>query len=132
MIGFARRMFSADPVSRFQYEKVHEIKEEMADQQAIRGLMRAVLQEAIACYQGYFFQSSRTNEKLSQEAEEWIFAENEGIFSFNNICETLGLNPERVRKGLKLWKARQKRIPPWERKPIVSNKGKWRKGRKVA
>src|SRR5215813_11011246 len=38
---------------------------------------------------------------LFQEAEEWLLdKDGEGLFSFENICETLGLHADHIRKGL--------------------------------
>jgi len=37
-----------------------------------------------------------------REVEEWITHEgNEWIFSFDNVCEFLGLDPEYLRRGLR-------------------------------
>jgi len=54
----------------FNTKKMHEAKKGLAEQQAERDLMLAVLADAIACFQGYFFKPSRTNEKLFLDAEE--------------------------------------------------------------
>ena len=121
---FAQLIFSPDPASRFQYEKVHGKKESQADDQALRALMFAVLEDGIACFQGRFFKPSRTNEKLFQEAEEWINSNDDAVFSFINVCESLGLDPERFRKGLEQWKAKQIRVPIEERKRLILGKGK--------
>ena len=122
--GFPRGLFSPDPLSRFQYESAHGAKENPPGQQALKSLMLAVLENGLACFQSYLFQPSSSNQKLSQEAEEWISSEEEDVFSFNNVCETLGLDPEKMRKGLRQWKARQMRLPLQERRPLVTNKGK--------
>ena len=122
--GFAQRIFSPDPLSRFQHEKVHAVHSGSPDDQALRALMLAVLKDGIACFQEYFFKPSRTNEKLFLEAEEWINSNDDDVFSFNNICDTLGLSPSRLRKGLERWKAKQTRIPPKERKRLLVSKGK--------
>ena len=122
--NLSQLIFSPDPVSRFQYEKVHGKKHDQADIEALKALMLAVLEDGIACFQGYYFQPSRTNEKLFQEAEEWIYSEDEGVFSFNTICETLGLDPGRLRKGLEQWKAKQIRAPLEARKRLILSKGK--------
>ena len=122
--SFTRHIFSPDPVSRFQYEKVHGKKHDQADIEALKTLMLAVLEDGIACFQGYYFQPSRTNDKLFQEAEEWIYSKDEGVFSFNTICETLGLDPGRLRKGLEQWKAKQIRAPLEARKRLILSKGK--------
>lgn len=130
--SFTRYIFSPDPVSRFQHEKVHGVQKGSVDDQALRALMLAVLQDGIACFQGYFFQPSRTNERLFHEAEKWIHSNDDGIFSFNNVCETLGLDPENLRKGLENWKTRQKAARHEERKRLISNKGKCARNKKAA
>jgi len=122
--NLSQLIFSPDLASYFQYEKVHGKKESQADDQALRALMLALLEDAIACFQGRFFKPSRTNDKLFQEAEEWINSEDEGVFSFNNVCETLGLHPENLRKGLEQWKAKQIRAPLEARKRLILSKGK--------
>lgn len=105
--SFARRVFPHDPVMRFQFENVHGSPGGLASQQGLKALLFAVLEDGIACYQGYFSQPSRSNERLFREAEAWIRSADEGVFSFNNICETLGLNPDSLRTGLEHWKGRQ-------------------------
>ncbi len=122
-------IFSPDPLSRFQYEKVHGVKQQQADHQALRALMLALLEDAVACFQGRFFKPSRTNDKLFQEAEEWIHSTDDAVFSFNNVCETLGLHPEKLREGLERWKAEQMALIIEKRSRLILNKGKC--GRKL-
>ncbi|MBI2360148.1 MAG: hypothetical protein HYV04_14835 [Deltaproteobacteria bacterium] len=123
--SFARHIFAPDPLSRFQYENAHQSRHSSPRDQALKALMLAVLEDGIACFQSYFFQPSRTNSRLFQEAEEWINSEDDGIFSFNSICETLDLDPARLRNGLQRWRARQGSARPEKRKRLVPNKGKW-------
>lgn len=124
-IGSLNRLaFSPDPISRFQYEKVHEAKQGLAEQQAERDLMLAVLEDGIACFQDYFFKPSRRNEKLFLEAGKWISSNDDDFFSFNNICDTLDLNPDALRKGLRRWQVENIHKVSWERKRLVPNKGK--------
>jgi hypothetical protein len=85
--------------------------------------MLAVLEDGITCFQGYFSKPSRTNEKLFLEAEEWIGSNDDGVFSFDNVCETLGLNPKALRKGLQQWRAKQIGVAPQERSTSCSTKG---------
>lgn len=124
-------IFARDPLSCLQYERVHGGRQQQADQQALRALMLAVLEDGIACFQAYYFQPSRTNEKLFQEADEWIHSDDDAVFSFNNVCETLGLNPEKLRKGLERWKAKQMGLRIEERSRLILNKGKSRRKRKI-
>jgi hypothetical protein len=122
--SFADRIFSPDPLACPLHEKVYGDKQGQGDYLALRALTLAVLEDGIACFQGYLFKLSRRNEALSREAEEWINSKDDGIFTFNNVCETLGLDPDIVRKGLQRWKAKQMGIPSKERKRILLRKGK--------
>jgi hypothetical protein len=68
-------------------------------------LMRAVLGEAIECFQKHADGSSRRTRRLVGEAEQWFLADDiRWPFSFVNICTVLGLNAEYVRRGLKAWR----------------------------
>jgi hypothetical protein len=68
-------------------------------------LMLAVLEDAIACFQKYVFARDAKGKLLFQEAEEWV-QERAGdwLFSFANICETLGFDPDYLRQGIMQWK----------------------------
>ena len=88
-------------------------------------LMLAILDDAINCYQDNLFSQRVKNKRLFDEAEEWIVtAGGEWIFSFDHVCESLGFNPEYVRRGLLQWKEknRQKRSPSgtWDEKKLAS------------
>src|SRR5262245_50419660 len=73
-----------------------------------RRLMLAILEDAIDCYQDNFLAKRGSARRLFTEAEEWILEKNsDWIFSFKNICDTLGFNPEYVRQGLVRWKEKK-------------------------
>ena len=75
-----------------------------------RRLMLAVLQDAVECYQKYALARDPRGTMLFENAVEWIDSgEREWPFSYVNICEVLGLNPEYIRRGLSKW--RQQRSP---------------------
>jgi len=75
-----------------------------------RRLMLAVLQDAVECYQKYALARDPKGRLLFEGAEEWIESgEREWPFSYENICEILGLNPGYIRRGLSKW--RQQRSP---------------------
>jgi len=75
-----------------------------------RRLMLAVLQDAVECYQKYALARDPKGRMLFEDAEEWIdMREREWPFSYENICEILGLHPEYIRRGLSKW--RQQRAP---------------------
>ena len=68
-------------------------------------LMRAVLEDAINCFQKQFITSGKRALRLAQEAEEWFSSDDTWwSFSFVSICSVLGLDPEYIRLGLKRWK----------------------------
>ena len=63
-------------------------------------LMLAVLEDAIACFQKYVFAREGKGKILFQEAEDWVKDTNsDWLFSFANVCETLGFNPDYLRQG---------------------------------
>ena len=67
-------------------------------------LMRAVLEDAIHCFQKQFVRKGRRVGRLAREAEEWFATDDpRWPFSFVNICDVLGLEPEYLRLGLKRW-----------------------------
>jgi hypothetical protein len=71
-------------------------------------LMLAILEDAINCYQDNLLAKRGRAGRLFTEAEEWILEKgSDWIFSFKNICETLGFNPEYVRQGLLRWKEKK-------------------------
>jgi hypothetical protein len=68
-------------------------------------LMLAVLQDAVECFQDYVLAQYVWEKKLFREAEDWIWERGtDWPFSFENICETLQLNPDYIRRGLLVWK----------------------------
>ena len=75
---------------------------------AVRGerrLMLAVLQDALECFQKYAFSKDIQGNQLFAEAAEWIACEDRSwYFSFENICETLEINPEYLRQGVQAWR----------------------------
>jgi len=68
-------------------------------------LMLAVLEDAIACFQKYIHARDGKGKTLFRDATEWIEEEDaDWLFSFENVCESLGFNPQYVREGLMRWK----------------------------
>ena len=71
-------------------------------------LMLAILEDAVACYQKYIFAREGKGKILFSEAEEWIMEpKGDWLFSFDNVCETLGFEPAYLRQGMKKWRASQ-------------------------
>ena len=73
-----------------------------------KALMLAVLEDGIRCFQEHL-RNPRSNPRLlSQQAEAWIRAvDYDWPFSFNNVCETLGIDPGALRDALLNWKAKR-------------------------
>lgn len=104
---FTAALFHADILAPAEYFEICRRKTEVEPETR---LMLAVLVDAIAVYQDYISQRRRVKKSRFQEAEEWITAENrDWPFSFENICEALGFNPQYIRFGLQRWKERRQR-----------------------
>ena len=74
-----------------------------------RRLMVAVLEDAIHSFQKSAAARTPMEKAIFAEEEEWIFGAGEdGPFSFESICDALGLDPDYLRSGLRRW--REKRI----------------------
>jgi hypothetical protein len=68
-------------------------------------LMVAVLEDAIICFQDHVAATCKRKHLLHLEAEQWILNEDRSyLFSFENICDSLGLEPTYLRQGLVRWK----------------------------
>ncbi|HBT81439.1 hypothetical protein A2757_02515 [Candidatus Giovannonibacteria bacterium RIFCSPHIGHO2_01_FULL_48_47] len=76
-----------------------------------RGLMLAVLRDAVECFQKYRSASDRKGEALFRDARIYIFGEQDDwFFSFDSICDELGINPQYLREGLMRQAAKAHRI----------------------
>jgi hypothetical protein len=66
-----------------------------------RILMLAVLEDAIYCLQKQATCARGRNKRLFDETINWVQTENdEWLFSFENVCDTVGLNAGRLRRSL--------------------------------
>lgn len=79
-----------------------------------RRLMLAVLEDALDCFQKYAVARDGHGQQLFAEANQWITSNDRGwFFSYENICETLEINPEYLRRGLEAWRHSAARaLPP--------------------
>jgi hypothetical protein len=67
--------------------------------------MRAVLADALECFQKGLVYQGRRVQRLALEAEEWLFSDDaRWPFSFVSICAVLGLEPAYLRRGLRRWR----------------------------
>ena len=71
-------------------------------------LMLAVLKTAIADYLQGSESQTREARRLSDEAGAWISKKSlaSGVFAYEEVCESLGIDPSRLRKRL-AWLANQ-------------------------
>ena len=75
-----------------------------------RRLMAALLEDAVSCLTRDPLRSSHRQRKCLEEAQEWVSAADseDWIFSFSNVCETLGLDADYLRRGLNRWSAQSR------------------------
>jgi hypothetical protein len=82
-----------------------------------KALLLAVLEDAVDSFVKYHSAHDRIGKGRFHEAEEWIMQTGDDwIFSFDNICESLSLDPQYLRRGLRQWRARlakQKKLTPY-------------------
>lgn len=98
---------SFDPVDREVIERLYKKQIREGEE----GLMLAVLDNAIECFQKYVLAQREREKRLFREAEEWIVEkDSDWFFSFENICETLQLYPDYIRQGLLCWKEAKLKI----------------------
>ena len=72
-----------------------------------RLLMLAVLEDAIDCYQKFAHSRDPRGLQMFEESREWVSSTDRSwLFSFENICDTLEINAEYVRRGLREWRER--------------------------
>ncbi|MGE5217641.1 MAG: hypothetical protein ACM3SP_11625 [Chloroflexota bacterium] len=68
-------------------------------------LMFAVLEDAVACFQKFSAATNRRGKMRFREAESWLMdKDRDGFYTFDNICDVLGLDPNYVRAGLSRWR----------------------------
>ncbi len=73
--------------------KIHHNPEKM--------LTLAVLENGLTCFREYISARDVKGKRLFREAEQWILEENGNwLFSFDNTCETIGLNSQNIREEL--------------------------------
>ena len=99
------RIFQPDPLTPYDYLRTSRRSVHLDPE---KHLMHAILEEAIKTYRLHVSTKSKREHKLFLEAELWIMDRNDDwLFSFENLCEVLGLDPDFVRSGLARWKEQQ-------------------------
>jgi len=66
-----------------------------------RALMLDVLEDGIRCYQEHLHSPRVRARLLARQSERWIRSDDwEWPYSFNNICDSLSIEPEALRRKL--------------------------------
>jgi hypothetical protein len=72
-------------------------------------LLVAIIQDAVECFQKHLHARDSKRRQLYLDAADWLGEEEDfGPFSFVNVCELLGMNPDWVREGLFVWRDRER------------------------
>lgn len=100
------KLISPDGLTPEQY--YDSLRSDTSAIRPIKRLMIAVLEDAMRCYQTYATARDGIRHRLFVEAETWLFDRRaDGPFAFETICDTLGIQPACLRKGLRDWRIRQ-------------------------
>ena len=103
--GVLGSIFVPDVITPEQYYDSRRDDSAMAP---VKRLMMAVLEDALRCFQNNGDAKSGPRKRLFVDAEQWLCGEvGDGPFSFETVCETLGIEPGFLRNGLKEWRAQQ-------------------------
>ena len=98
-------LFEPDTLLPIQYFEAMRRKHLLEGE---KRLVLSVLEDAVECFMKCIDSSSNKGQRLFRDAEEWITLEDKKwVFSFDNVCEMLDVNPEYLRRGLRDWKARK-------------------------
>lgn len=100
-IVVARLMVSDAPTPSQYFEGVHR---DNPATQAIKRLMSAVLEDALRCLQTCADARTHVRRRMFFEAQAWISDRTaRGPFAFEAICDALGIEPNRLRDGIREW-----------------------------
>jgi len=98
-------LFEPDTLLPIQYFEAMRRKHLLEGE---KRLLLSVLEDAVECFMKCIDSSTNKGQRLFRDAEEWINLEDKKwVFSFDNVCEMLDVNPEYLRRGLREWKVRK-------------------------
>jgi hypothetical protein len=98
-------LFEPDTLLPIQYFEAMRKKHLLEGE---KRLILSVLEDAVECFMKCIDASASKSQRLFRDADEWIALEDKHwVFSFDNVCEMLDINPEYLRRGLKQWKERK-------------------------
>lgn len=89
-------------------EQFYDTRRDDSALRPVKKLMIAILEDALRCFQNNCDAKTGARRRLFQEAEQWLCGEGgDGPFSFEMVCETLGIEPNFLRSGLREWRRQQ-------------------------
>jgi hypothetical protein len=89
-------------------EQFYDGRRDDSEIRPVKRLMLAVLEDALRCFQNNATAVGGIRKRLFKEAEEWLCGSGgQGPFSFDTVCETLGIEPQFLRRGLIDWRNQQ-------------------------
>ncbi|MGH7812513.1 MAG: hypothetical protein ACREQI_00720 [Candidatus Binataceae bacterium] len=98
-------LFEPDTLLPIQYFEAMRKKHLLEGE---KRLILSVLEDAVECFMKGLEATTNKGLRLFRDAEEWINLEDKRwVFSFDNVCEMLDINPEYMRMGLRRWKERR-------------------------
>jgi hypothetical protein len=98
-------LFEPDTLLPIQYFEAMRRKHLLEGE---KRLILSVLEDGIECFMKYLGAPTSKGQKLFRDAEEWInLHDKQWIFSFDNVCDMLDINPDYMRRGLQSWKRRK-------------------------
>jgi len=98
-------LFEPDTLLPIQYFEAMRRKHLLEGE---KRLILSVLEDAVECFMKCIDSPTNKGQRLFREADEWINLEDKHwVFSFDNVCDMLDINPEYMRRGLRGWKQRK-------------------------
>src|SRR5438128_8965298 len=98
-------LFEPDTLLPIQYFEAMRRKHLLEGE---KRLILSVLEDAVECFMKLIDSGTSKGQRLFRDADEWITLEDKHwVFSFDNVCEMLDINPEYLRRGVVQWKQRK-------------------------
>ncbi|HTW88560.1 MAG TPA: hypothetical protein VMD75_11190 [Candidatus Binataceae bacterium] len=98
-------LFEPDTLLPIQYFEAMRRKHLLEGE---KRLILSVLEDAVECFMKCIDSTTNKGQRLFRDADDWINLEDKHwVFSFDNVCEMLDIEPEYLRRGLQVWKERR-------------------------
>jgi len=86
-------------------EQYYDERRDDGTMRPIKRLMLAILEDALRCLHKHAEAKNGARRRMYREAEQWLWGDSgNALFSFTIVCETLGIEPEYLRSGLRHWR----------------------------